>query len=298
MGHQQTKQVNKAVKVAVAAHDDDQPVGRILNRRELLALLGAAGSTLLVGAGFQAVFAETIYLPIITNGPAATATPTLTATSVATATPTPTATAGVTPTATALPACVVSPALTEGPYFVDEQLNRSDIRLDPSDNTLRAGTQLELTLQVYQISSGSCSPLAGAIVDIWHCDGTGLYSDVQSEGTAGQKFLRGYQVSDTSGRVNFTTIYPGWYTGRAVHIHFKVRAALTNKPAYEFTSQFFFDDTMSDQVHSLQPYAAKGTRDTRNSQDNIYQGGGSQLLLDLTASGNGYATTFAIGMVL
>ncbi len=272
---------------------DDKPVGRVLSRREILTLLGSAGTVALLGGGFRALAADTIYLPIVMQSEGAT-TPVVTATSI------PTATATLVPTAeaTAIPACVVSPELTEGPYFVDEQLNRADIRADPTDGTVRAGGLLQLTLRAYRVSGGTCSPLAGAIFDIWHCDALGLYSDVQSEGTAGKKFLRGYQVTDSNGTVQFSTIYPGWYRGRAVHIHFKLRSDLTTNPSYEFTSQFFFDDTLSDQVFTQTPYVSKGTRDTRNSQDNIYAQGGSQLLLTPTSTDQGYAATFDIGLAI
>src|SRR5262245_25949432 len=126
--------------------NDDTPVGRILSRREVLALLGAAGSALLVGAGFQAAAADTSFLPLVMHSGA---TPTLAPTEPAT---TPTA------TTTPAPACIVSPALTEGPYFVDEQLNRSDIRLDPSDGSTREGVSLQLTLRVYTVNSAGCTP--------------------------------------------------------------------------------------------------------------------------------------------
>ena len=286
-------------------HDDDKPVGRVLSRREIFTLLGSVGSAALIAGGFRAVMADSIYVPLVANDGAPgtipnTATPTATgaATATSTATVAPTTTSTPAATATSIPLCVVSPEMTEGPYFVDEQLNRSDIRVDPSDNSVRDGAQLNLTLRAYKVSGSSCTALSGAVFDIWHCDAAGLYSDVQSEGTAGQKFLRGYQVTDANGTVNFTTIYPGWYRGRAVHIHFKVRGDLTGAPSYEFTSQFFFDDTLSDTVQSQQPYAAKGTRDTRNSQDNIYQGGGSQLLLNVSESGGIYSATFDIGVAM
>ncbi|MEZ4656308.1 MAG: intradiol ring-cleavage dioxygenase [Caldilineaceae bacterium] len=284
-------------------YDDDKPVGRILSRREVFTLLGSVGSAALIAGGFRAVMADSIYLPLTANNGAPgtipnTATPAGTPTATGTATVTPTAAATSTATATSIPLCVVSPELTEGPYFVDEQLNRADIRIDPSDNSVRNGAQLNLTLRAYTVNGGSCTPLAGAVFDIWHCDAAGLYSDVQSEGTAGQKFLRGYQVTDANGVVNFTTIYPGWYSGRAVHIHFKLRGELSSNPSYEFTSQFFFDDTFTDAVYTQQPYAARGTRNTYNSRDNIYQGGGSQLLLNVSASGGVYAATFDIGVAM
>jgi hypothetical protein len=122
------------------------------------------------------------------------------------------------------------------------------------------------------------------VVDVWHCNALGVYSDVSdpSFNTSGQKFLRGYQVTVNDGVARFTTIYPGWYQGRAVHIHFKVRSSASSGSAYEFTSQLFFDDALTDRVHAQQPYASKGQRDLRNSQDGIYNQGGSQLLLTVT----------------
>ena len=197
------------------------------------------------------------------------------------------------------PACVVRPEETEGPYFVDEKLNRSDIRSDPSDNSVKEGVPLQLAFLVSQVSNG-CTPLAGAQVDVWHCDALGVYSDTTdpSWNTVGQKFLRGYQVTDAKGGAQFTTIYPGWYQGRTVHIHFKIRTTSTSGQSYEFTSQLFFDDTITDQVHTQQPYATKGQRTLRNDGDNIYQNGGSQLMLPLTKSGQGYSSTFNIGLDL
>src|SRR5262249_32715430 len=124
----------------------------------------------------------------------------------------------------AVPACVVRPEVTEGPYYVDEDLVRSDIRADPTTGAVKEGTQFVVSFNVSQVSSGSCTPLSGAVVDVWHCDATGAYSDVTDPGfdTKGQKWLRGSQTTDANGKASFTTIYPGWYSGRAVHIHYKV----------------------------------------------------------------------------
>ena len=113
--------------------------------------------------------------------------------------------------------------MTEGPYWVEEQLNRSDIRQDPSNGTTKAGTPLTLQINVYQSNTSGCVPVSNAMVDIWHCDAAGLYSDEAANNTVGQKFLRGFQMTDSNGTVTFTTIYPGWYNGRAVHIHVRVR---------------------------------------------------------------------------
>ncbi len=173
-------------------------------------------------------------------------------------------------------ACTVlgSPSLTEGPYFVDEDLNRQDIRLDPVDGTLQAGLPLSLAINVSQLTSGSCTPvpMAGAYVDLWHCNAAGVYSDVAAQSSTGRKFLRGYQPTNRQGNVYFLTIYPGWYQGRAVHIHAKIRTFNGTDQTYEFTSQFFFDETLTDQIYQLSPYTAKGSRDTRNTTDSIYTG--------------------------
>ncbi|MEI1374544.1 intradiol ring-cleavage dioxygenase [Nostoc sp. UHCC 0926] len=197
-----------------------------------------------------------------------------------------------------LPACVVTPEQTEGPYFVDEKLNRSDIRSDPGDGSVKDGVPLQLTLRVLQIGNTGCTPRADAIVDIWHCDPLGVYSDVTDPGfsTVGKKFLRGYQVTDANGTVQFTTNYPGWYQGRTVHIHFKVRTDAASAQSYEFTSQLYFDDSITDQVHTQTPYASKGQRKLKNAGDGIFQDGGEQMLLKLTKTSLGYAAIFDIGL--
>jgi protocatechuate 3,4-dioxygenase beta subunit len=192
--------------------------------------------------------------------------------------------------------CVVTPSLTEGPYFVDERLNRSDLRSDPTTGVVKAGVPLAITMKLSQVSGSSCTALTGALVDMWHCDALGVYSDIAQQNTVGQKFLRGYQVADSSGNVQFTTVYPGWYQGRAVHIHFKVRTTPGASSGLEFTSQLFFDESLTDIVHAQAPYNTKGRRDTTNTTDGIYQGGGSQVLIPLSASGGGYAGTFNVGV--
>ncbi|MDZ8052579.1 MAG: hypothetical protein RMX68_029165 [Aulosira sp. ZfuVER01] len=135
-------------------------------------------------------------------------------------------------------------------------------------------------------------------MDIWHCDALGVYSDVtdRSFNTVGKKFLRGYQVTDAQGNVQFTTIYPGWYQGRTVHIHFKVRTDGTSGQGYEFTSQLYFDDAISDRVYAQAPYASKGQRSQKNADDGIFQDGGEQMLLKLAKNGQGYTATFDVGL--
>ncbi|HYF63509.1 MAG TPA: intradiol ring-cleavage dioxygenase, partial [Herpetosiphonaceae bacterium] len=98
------------------------------------------------------------------------------------------------------------------------------------------------------------------------------------------------------GTVKFTTIYPGWYSGRAVHIHFKVRAAAGSAQAYEFTSQLFFDPAISEEAYAQAPYNQKGSPDTPNSRDGIYRSGGDQLLVATARAGDGYSGIFDIGL--
>ena len=286
--------------------NDDQQVGTLLTRREMLKLLGALGAAMLVGCGpdttGQAATATTA--GAATTG-AATATPGIEGQTVAAFTAAPTVQAELTAemataetsNLTAVPDCVVRPELTEGPYFVDTQLNRADIRSDPASGAVSEGALLSLAFVVSQVGNNVCAPLEGAVVDVWHCDAAGVYSGVSDPGfdTSAQQFLRGYQVTDGSGRAQFTTIYPGWYSGRTVHIHFKVRTNASDNQAYEFTSQLFFDEALNDQVQAQPPYAARGQRNTFNSEDNIYN---DLLLLDVSRKADGYATTFNIGLDL
>jgi protocatechuate 3,4-dioxygenase beta subunit len=296
--------------------NDDQPIGRILSRREVLTLFGAAGATLLIGcstddsdddpatstttaSGAGDTTATTqATAPEQTTG-AANATSALgaTATSAEASTASST-TETAAATVAVLPACVVVPELTEGPYFVDELLNRSDIRPDPSSGAVSEGTPLVLTFRVSRITAQGCVAYAGAVVDIWHCDAFGVYSDAsdRSFNTIGQQFLRGYQVTDQAGIATFTTIYPGWYQGRAVHIHFKIRSEATDNSALEFTSQFFFDESLTDMVHAEQPYASKGVRTLLNEGDGIYQETDGLLTLVCTETTDGYASTFDVGI--
>jgi protocatechuate 3,4-dioxygenase beta subunit len=181
---------------------------------------------------------------------------------------------------------------------VDEKLNRSDIRSDPSDGLVKQGVPLRLVFHISRSNGGSCTPLTGATVDLWHCDALGVYSDVTdpSFSTVGKKFLRGYQVTDANGTVEFVTIYPGWYPGRTVHIHFKIRTDSASQRGYEFTSQLYFDDSLTDQIHAQPPYAAKGQRTLKNDQDGIFRGGGEQLMLQLTKNAQGYVGIFDVGL--
>jgi len=206
-------------------------------------------------------------------------------------------------------ACVASPSMTEGPYFVDELLKRSDIRIDPTDGTMRPGIPLTLAITLFSVNGNVCAPLKGAQIDIWHCDASGVYSDEAANNTVGKKFLRGYQLTDDTGLASFTTIYPGWYMGRTVHIHVKVRTfSADGTQSYAFNSQLFFDDTLSDMIFAQPPYSAHGKRDTTNATDMVFNGTdqgtadphdmGEKMLLTLTKDGQGYATQVYVGVDL
>ena len=194
--------------------------------------------------------------------------------------------------------CVVRPQHVEGPFFVDTKLNRSDIRSDPKTGIVKAGVPLRLTFRVSRTDGNSCLPLAGAQVDVWQCDAEGLYSDTQDwqATTTGQRFLRGYQVTDRKGIAAFTTIFPGWYPNRAVHVHFKIRSAAQGEGRKEFTSQIYFPDEVSDAVHSQPAYAARGARKVRNDRDLLFLFRGSRLVLPLREEKKGYAGTFDVAL--
>ena len=174
--------------------NDDKPIGQLLSRRDALKLLG------LGSAAFLAACA------------APEGTSTLVPTSASTLSSPTQAASG---TGTALD-CVVRPELTIGPYFVDDQLDRADIRTEPSDNSLKEGVPLTIAIGVFEVARNSCTPITNAQIDLWHCDAAGMYSGVSDQrfNTEGQRFLRGYQRTDATGQAQFLTIYPGWYSGR------------------------------------------------------------------------------------
>jgi len=246
---------------------DDLPIGRVLTRREVLALLGSASSLLLLGGATRDSRLATHNWRLGTGG--------------------------------RYP-CVVRPASTAGPYYVDEKLNRTDIRSDPTDGAVKAGVPLALVLNVSSIAGGACAPLVGALVDVWHCDAEGVYSDAVDPkyfNTTGKKFLRGYQVTDQHGVASFTTIYPGWYPQRTPHIHYKIRSPASDKAAYEFTGQLYFDEGLNDRVYAKPPYAARGKRTVSNITDRIYNAdGGRQTMLTVKPAKDGYTAAFDVAL--
>jgi len=213
-------------------------------------------------------------------------------------------------------ACTLTPSLieieeapqqTEGPYFVDEKLERSDIRSDPSTGSIEDGIPLNLQINVYDANDGgNCIPLRNARVDIWHANSQGLYSDIMQIGTLGKKYLRGYQVTDNDGTVRFTTVYPGWYEGRAIHIHIKVRTFEGSEKTFEWTSQLYINDSISSLVHEQSPYKNHGQPGVKNIDDGIYTGTstdgmlqsntGKHLMLSVVKKGKGYFGSFNVGV--
>jgi protocatechuate 3,4-dioxygenase beta subunit len=266
--------------------DDDRLIGRILSRREVLALFGTGGVALAIAA-------------CAPGGSSGTSAGASASSSAVTASATPGSSAVASSgaaTAGAVPSCVVVPELTEGPYYVDVNLERSDIRPNTADGVVSEGAPLELGWLLSQVDGDGCLPLEGAIVDVWHCDALGVYSGVQ--GSTGTDFLRGFQRTDANGAASFTTIYPGWYQGRAVHIHFKVRTDPDAEAGFEFTSQLFFDDALSQQVYASGVYASNGTPDRSNANDSIFNESDAATLLAVTQEGDTYKTTFSIAVQL
>jgi protocatechuate 3,4-dioxygenase beta subunit len=202
-----------------------------------------------------------------------------------------------------------TPQQIEGPYFVDGMPNRSDLRFESSDGTVQEGIPLRLNLNVYDVddNDGSCVPFSGAKVDVWEANSQGLYSGVTEDGTEEMDFLRGYQITDDNGTVQFTTVYPGWYEGRAIHIHVKVRSTEALQNPFEWTSQFYLNNSINEQVHEQPPYSSHGPVGMLNEEDFIYNGPstdglvqantGKHLMLNLSEDPNrGYIGTFNIGV--
>lgn len=193
-------------------------------------------------------------------------------------------TSSATPTTVGAKACTLTPEMTSGPYYIDG----AAVRRDVTEGKPGFPLQVEFTV----IDSTTCKPLPGAAVDIWHCDANGEYSgwngntlaETFRNGRNKKTYLRGIQITGEDGIATFDTIYPGWYEGRAIHIHLKVHTDGTAGKTYtgghvNHVGQVFFDDTMSDRLMKLEPYGSHtGTR-TRNDEDSIYQKGGADQML-------------------
>jgi protocatechuate 3,4-dioxygenase beta subunit len=181
--------------------------------------------------------------------------------------------------------CPLTPSQTEGPFYFDPKLLRSDIREG------KPGAPLLLRVQV--VGAEDCAAFANARVDIWHCDSAGQYSGYDSERSAGQTFLRGAQRADGQGVVSFETIYPGWYGGRATHVHCKAIAP----DGREVTTQFYFPDELSDSVYRESAYAApRGGRRLANAEDGIFRDGGDLTMLRIRRGAGGYEGAIVVAM--
>lgn len=187
--------------------------------------------------------------------------------------------------------CMLATEVTEGPYYIDPELVRADITEG------KEGVAMDMVIQVVD---ASCRPLAGARVDIWHCDAQGNYSGYANQGsdgtldTSGETFLRGTQMADARGIVTFRTIYPGWYRGRTTHIHHKVFLDETNV----LTGQIFFPDALSQYLYdNVPPYNDRASaRDTVNSNDGIAEEAGEGAYAGVRETGDRYVATLVIGV--
>jgi protocatechuate 3,4-dioxygenase beta subunit len=250
---------------------------KLLSRRKALGLLGFAGAAFGVACGASPTAASST----------ASTTGSTTSTNV-------TGNASTTGATASTAACVTSPEETAGPY--PDRLgminNAAFFRQDITEG--RSGQPLALVLTVVNTKAG-CTPVANANVEIWQCDATGNYSEYAqpSFNGTGQTFLRGVQTTDGNGQVTFKTIYPGWYAGRATHIHVQVfMNGLTVK-----TTQIAFPEDVSAQVYRTGVYASHGQNSTTNARDNVFADGVQDELA--AVSGNaagGYTATLQVGI--
>ncbi|HKB12518.1 MAG TPA: hypothetical protein VKD69_17775 [Vicinamibacterales bacterium] len=181
-------------------------------------------------------------------------------------------------------ACAVTPTETAGPFPSITSVFRSDIRED------RPGIPLTLTINVVN-SSSNCTPVSNANVEIWHVDVAGNYSEYSSE--ASKTYLRGVQTTDASGQVVFTTIYPGWYQGRATHIHVEVKINGVSRKV----TQMAFTESVNAAVYASGAYAARGANPTANAADGIFSDSlASELVTPIGSPASGYTATFQVAI--
>lgn len=185
--------------------------------------------------------------------------------------------------------CKLTPEQTQGPYYIDVDKIRADVRED------RKGTPLRIAARV--LDTDGCTPVKDAVFEIWQCDAHGLYSGFESSSQGGpgggvsdtKRYLRGAQVTDTDGIATITTIYPGWYRGRTVHVHVKV--ALDNRTV--LTTQLYFDEAITAKVFKSAPYAAHIGRDTFNKNDALYR---AETTMTVSKDVDGYLGLITIGV--
>jgi protocatechuate 3,4-dioxygenase beta subunit len=259
----------------------------LVTRRRALGLLGMVGGVVGLGAVAAACGGDSS-----SSGPTSTSTSTSGSDSGSSSgSGTTTTTDGTAATDTA--SCVLTPEVTEGPYYVDADLVRRDITEG------KAGMPVELAITV--LDADTCMPVRDAAVDIWHCDAGGIYSGYEAASTGGPssggtddtRYLRGTQVTGADGVATFDTIYPGWYRGRAVHIHMKVHANSSTR----HTGQLFFTDDLSALVYETSPYDEHGSADMSNAEDSIFRGaGGEDAIVAMTSAGDGYRGAITVGI--
>jgi protocatechuate 3,4-dioxygenase beta subunit len=203
-----------------------------------------------------------------------------------------------TSTTTTTTSCTATPEETAGPYPYDLSADSAIYRTDITEG--KTGIPLSLTLTVVN-TNADCAVLTNARVDIWHCDKDGYYSEYDEPGylgtedNTGKTFLRGIQLTDTNGQVKFTTIYPGWYTGRVTHIHVEIFV----NSVLKLTTQLAFPDSLNTTVYGTSLYSAHGQNSTTNSNDQVFSDGDSTELVTITGdTTNGYTATFKVGVSL
>jgi protocatechuate 3,4-dioxygenase beta subunit len=201
-------------------------------------------------------------------------------------TSTTTTTTGTTPPTGTNAACAVTPTETIGPYPSLTDLFRSDIREG------KAGTLLTLTVKVVNVNS-ACAAVPNANVEIWHVDAAGNYSEYGTQTT--QTYLRGIQTTNGNGEVTFVTIYPGWYQGRATHIHVEV----TINGVSTKVTQMAFPESVNNAVHASGVYASRGTNPMSNLSDGIFSDSlSSEIVTPTGDAATGYAATFQVGVAV
>ncbi len=197
--------------------------------------------------------------------------------------------------------CAVIPTETDGPYPLYSA--RSGIyrsNMVGSDITSTSGIPLQIVLNLQNTNNG-CEPITNAAVYVWHCDQYGSYSGYSSSQNgshSGKTFCRGIQVSDSNGQVSFTSLFPGWYSGRITHIHFAVYLN-NNLSSTPKISQFGFSQSITYAAYAVSPYSTHGqnTSVTSFSADNIFSDGTTYQIATVTGSANtSYVATLNVGM--
>jgi protocatechuate 3,4-dioxygenase beta subunit len=180
--------------------------------------------------------------------------------------------------------CILTPEQTEGPYYIAGEKFRRNI----TDGHPGA----PMLLRTFVVDATTCRPLRNAAVDVWHADAAGVYSGFGS-GASSRTFMRGIQRTNAKGLAQFHTVYPGWYQGRAVHIHVKVHVGGN----VVHTGQLYFPDSLTDAVYRRSPYSSRPNRTTRNADDMVFRTGGSRSMLKVKRSSSGlYVATITMGI--